>query len=92
MLLFFNDILIYNSSLEEHAKYLQMVLRTIREHSLFAKLNKSAFDISKVECLGRYILAKGVEINPKKSRSRKQMATTSVSQGSEELFGAHRVL
>nr|GEX63880.1 putative mitochondrial protein [Tanacetum cinerariifolium] len=40
-LVFFDDILVYSQTIEEHKTHLQMVLETIRKHKLYAKLSKS---------------------------------------------------
>ena len=40
VIVFINDILIYSGSREEHAEHLRIVLQTLREHLLYAKLNK----------------------------------------------------
>lgn len=55
VLIFFDDILIYSRSLEEHVVHLQLVFQKMREHSLYAKESKCAFATSKVEYLGHYI-------------------------------------
>jgi hypothetical protein len=38
VIVFFDDILIYSKSEEEHEKHLRMVLQVLREHQLFARL------------------------------------------------------
>nr|GEW50091.1 retrotransposon protein, putative, unclassified [Tanacetum cinerariifolium] len=58
-LVFFDDILVYSQTMEEHAAYLQMVLETIRRHKLYAKLSKSVFRTTHVEYLG-YVISKGL--------------------------------
>ena len=40
---FINDILIYSKTEEEHGEHLRIVLRTLREHKLYAKLSKCEF-------------------------------------------------
>lgn len=43
VLVFFDDILVYSSSLEEHFKHLQVMLTKMREHKLYAKKSKCTF-------------------------------------------------
>jgi hypothetical protein len=43
VILFFNDILIYNSFIELHVEHLILVLKTLRSNQLFAKLSKCIF-------------------------------------------------
>ena len=53
--MFFDDILVYSCSLEDHLLHLHKVLVTIRANSLFAKRNKCYFGVSKIEYLGHFI-------------------------------------
>jgi len=43
VVVYINDILIYNSSLEEHAEHLRKVFQRLRENKLYAKLKKCKF-------------------------------------------------
>jgi hypothetical protein len=40
VIVFLDDILVYSKTEEEHEKHLGMVLQVLREHQLYAKLNK----------------------------------------------------
>ncbi|GJR52050.1 retrotransposable element Tf2 [Tanacetum coccineum] len=66
VLVFFDDILIYNKSKEEHWKHLQLVLKTVQLNTLFAKQSKCYFAVKKVEYLGHIITAEGVSTYPTK--------------------------
>lgn len=39
-LVFFDDILIYNTTIQEHVHHLRTILQTTEQHQLYAKLNK----------------------------------------------------
>ena len=52
VIVFIDDILIYSGSGEEHAEHLRIVLQTLREHRLYAKLNKCQFWLDNVAFLG----------------------------------------
>ena len=39
-IVFIDDILIYSWTLEEHERHLTIVLQTLREHKLYAKMSK----------------------------------------------------
>ncbi|KAL9830768.1 putative nucleotidyltransferase, Ribonuclease H [Arabidopsis thaliana] len=69
VLFFFDDILIYSSSMEEHVQHLQQVFEVMRSNKLFAKLSKCAFAVSKVEYLGHFISGKGIETDPTKIKA-----------------------
>lgn len=43
MIVFINDILVYSKSQAEHKEHLQIMIRTLREHNLYAKFNKCEF-------------------------------------------------
>lgn len=66
ILVFFDDILIYNSSLEEHEQHLKLVFEVMRENKLYAKRSKCAFAVSRVEYLGHFISSEGISTDPAK--------------------------
>ncbi|KAJ4795033.1 polyprotein [Rhynchospora pubera] len=66
ILVFFDDILIYSRSIEEHAHHLSLALGLLQEHHLFAKLSKCTIGTSEVEYLGHLISAAGVATDPGK--------------------------
>jgi hypothetical protein len=43
IVVFIDDILVYQRSEEEHEGYLHMVLQKLRDHKLYAKLSKCEF-------------------------------------------------
>lgn len=52
VLVFFDDILVYSSSLVAHEKHLDRVLSILGQHKLYAKLSKCAFAQLEIEYLG----------------------------------------
>lgn len=66
ILVFFNDVLIYSQSLEDHLKHLQVVLKLLRDNKLYAKMSKCDFSLSQVEYLGHIISSDGVSTEPRK--------------------------
>ena len=42
-IVFIDDILIYSRTLEEHERYLTIMLQTLRKHKLYAKMSKCEF-------------------------------------------------
>ncbi len=66
VLVFFDDILVYSKSLEDHLDHLKTVLDLMRSNQLYAKKSKCAFGKSQVEYLGHIISDKGVATDPSK--------------------------
>ena len=63
------DILVYSGSSEEHSEHLRIVLRTLRERQLYAKLSKCQFWLDRVSFLGHVISVEGVSVDPKKTEA-----------------------
>ncbi|XP_024199975.1 uncharacterized protein LOC112203212 [Rosa chinensis] len=59
VLVFFDDILIYSRSWEEHLEHLNLVFSKLQEHELKVKMSKCVFGTSQVEYLGHVISEKG---------------------------------
>lgn len=66
VLVFFDDILIYSRTEEEHQQHVQTVFQTLSTHALFINMSKCSFGVSKVAYLGHIISAQGVEVDPEK--------------------------
>jgi len=66
VLVFFDDILVYSASLQDHIQQLQQVFELMRLHSLKAKLSKCSFGTPRVEYLGHFISAEGIATDPRK--------------------------
>ncbi|XP_019414910.1 PREDICTED: uncharacterized protein LOC109326644 [Lupinus angustifolius] len=66
LLVFFDDILIYSKSLDEHVDHLKRVLQFMQRHALFAKKSKCYFGVDMVEYLGHFISAQGVSTDASK--------------------------
>ena len=64
VIVFINDILMYSGSSEEHSEHLRIVLHTLRERQLYAKLSKCQFWLDKIAFLGHVISAEGVSVDP----------------------------
>jgi hypothetical protein len=60
VLVFFDDILIYNSSWSEHLQHVHLVFDALRAHSLFLKTLKCTFGAPSVAYLSHIISADGV--------------------------------
>ena len=69
VIVFIDDILVYSGSPEEHSEHLRIVLQTLRERKLYAKLSKCQFWLDRVAFLGHVILVEGVSVDPQKIES-----------------------
>lgn len=63
---FFNDILIYSSTIQEHASHLQIVFQTLKTHCFYAKLSKCTFARETIEYLGHIVSKDGVYVDARK--------------------------
>ncbi|CAN6458177.1 unnamed protein product [Victoria cruziana] len=66
VLVFFDDILVYSATLEEHARHLEVVLKVLRDNNLFAKQSKCTFEQTSIEYLGHIVDEQGVHADPEK--------------------------
>ena len=56
----------YSSSPKEHSEHIRIVLQTLRQRQLYAKLSKCQFWLDRVAFLGHVILVEGVSVDPQK--------------------------
>lgn len=68
VLVFFDDILIYSPDLDTHLKHLGVVLNVMRDNSLKANMKKCLFARERIDYLGHWISANGVDADPEKVR------------------------
>ena len=66
ILVFFDDILVYNPNLKQHLSHLKTTFEVLKVNQPYAKPSKCSFAKSEVEYLGHIILRQGVSIDPSK--------------------------
>jgi hypothetical protein len=66
MVVYLDDILVYNKTWVEHLHHIQQVLHTLQQQKLYANLEKCSFVIDRVQYLGYIVDAHGVHIDPTK--------------------------
>jgi hypothetical protein len=66
VLVFFDDILVYNSSLAEHLRHLHLLFTKLQEQALFVKRSKCAFSERTVAYLSHVISEDGVAMDTAK--------------------------
>lgn len=63
VLVFFDDILIYSPSWEQHLEHLTVTLSLLKKHQFFAKLSKCEFGRTSITYLGHIISKEGVQVD-----------------------------
>ncbi len=66
VVVYLDDILIFSKDQETHDKYVRLVLATLQEHGLYAKMEKCEFDKSSVAFLGYVISPDGIFMDKSK--------------------------
>ncbi len=69
VVIYIDDILIYNGSLEEHAQHLRKVFQRLRENKLYDKFEKCKFEVKEVNFLGHRITQEGLKMDDHKVKA-----------------------
>jgi len=69
VVVYFDDILIYNKNLNEYLDHLRNVLSVLRNEQLYANLKKCTFCMEIIVFLGYVITAQGIEMARRKLMS-----------------------
>jgi hypothetical protein len=72
VLVFSDDIIIYNKYLEEHVKHIDRVLQLLEEKQLYTKPSECAFEIQELEYLGHNRSHEGVKVDPNKTKAMRE--------------------
>jgi len=72
VLVFFDDILIYNKSWKDNVQHVVGVLKLLEEKQLYAKTSKCFFGVQEVEYLGHIVSHEGVKVDPSKIKAIKE--------------------
>lgn len=66
VLLFFDDILVYSRTWDNHLEHLEIVFKLLQNHQLYAKKSKCSFAVKQVEYLGHIISMNRVGMDPQR--------------------------
>ena len=69
VVVFFDDILIYSRTQEQHMDHLRQVLHTLQAENFYANPKKCAFCTDKVVFLGFVVSSEGVFADPEKAKA-----------------------
>jgi hypothetical protein len=64
VVVYLDDILIFSRTWEEHMQHIQQFFSTLRQHKLYANLEKFSFGMNKVQYLGYIVDENGVHVDP----------------------------
>jgi hypothetical protein len=90
-LVFFDDILIYITTLDEHVMHLQQVFQLLEKSKLYAKKSKCTFGTDQVEYLGHIISLKVLPLILK-NRIYQRLATARKCHSAERVFRTYWLL
>ena len=66
VVIYMDDILIFSRSWEGHLQHIQQVLNTLRQHQLYANLEKCSFGMTQIQYLSYIVDEHGVHVDPAK--------------------------
>jgi hypothetical protein len=66
VVVYMDDIFIYNKTWAKHLQHIQQVLHTLQQHKLYTNLEKCSFGMDMVHYLGYIINKHGVNVDPAK--------------------------
>jgi hypothetical protein len=78
LLVFFDDILIYNKSWEEHVQPIDKVLQILEEKQIYENTSKCSFGVQEVEYLGHIVSHEGVKVEHKKIKATREWKITKI--------------
>ena len=63
-MVFIDDILVYSKNAQEHEQHMRIVMETLREKNLYAKLSKCDFWLKKFSFLCHIVSVEGIRVDP----------------------------
>jgi hypothetical protein len=69
VVVYFDDILIYSKSFDEHIDHIRQVLNVLRAEKLYGNISKCTFCTDRVVFLGFVVTAEGIQVDEDKIRA-----------------------
>ncbi|MCO5608638.1 hypothetical protein L7F22_062852 [Adiantum nelumboides] len=63
---FFDDVIIYSKTIEEHKEHLKVILQALRDNKLYVNQKKSEFFLQEIQYLRHIISKNGIRMDPAK--------------------------
>lgn len=90
VLVFFDDILIYNNTIKEHLDHLDRYFNRHTNITYLSRKKKCCFAQPFVEYLGKIISAKGVQVDPSKTKAMQHWPKPSTLKALQDFLGLTR--
>ena len=75
VVVYFDDILVYNRSLDDHLGHLRQVLSVLGKNTLYANIEKCTFCVDNIVFLGFVVGRNGVQVDPEKIKAIQEWPT-----------------
>ncbi|KAJ8748557.1 hypothetical protein K2173_003458 [Erythroxylum novogranatense] len=69
VVVFIDDILVYSRNEHNHSEHLRIVLQTLKERQLYAKLSKCDFWLQEISFLGHVVSSEGIRVDLSKIKA-----------------------
>ncbi len=69
VVIYIDNILVYNNFMEEHVKHLREVFQRLRKNELYVKFKKCEFGVMKVDFLGHKIIQESLKMDDHKVKA-----------------------
>ena len=69
MVVSIDDITVYSKDAQEHEQHMRIVMETVREKKLYAKLSKCDLLLKEFSFLGYIVSAEGIKVDPIKIKA-----------------------